>query len=465
MSFFAEAKNRVSSGFQSTKGYVMQKASDIKSFVGDEGYYSSPERGLEVTGRATRSKAKEGFLKRVGRTSEEEAQRVKRGSIAVAEATLTVVGGVATVGAIRSVGIGVASKQIAKTALAGEIARRAPLEYQKRTSSFGGDSKLIEQATYKGFESEAKEVSQRGSLSKIGYEITSFWGSDEAFKSGAEEFLKAKGLTGNQLDVALKETQRRNIASGTGEVLGHLTISASTEIQTRRVLGKATIGMRGTGELAKASVAPLFVGGLSEGASSVSIQQMTRTGKFDPKDVAVGALAGGASATAIGVPISAFTYSRPKVSKVIEKFSYIIDPYEKAGDVLADVTTRGRRGFSRVITTNPTVLSPEGVSKRKTKSVVGTPVPDAVPPTPTSSSVPTTTNVPVSVATNVPVNVSQTVPVSVTTPTSVPTSTPIIGRGVSPFSLPSFSKEKKSAPFGFFKSRKTKTLREIVFGI
>ena len=271
-----------------------------------------------------------------------------------------------------------------KTLVAGEVALKGtesigfittPKE-QKAISN-----KLLEEGVTAGFRAEETKVASRGFLKQAAFELTPFFGNVEAFKFGAREFFKSKGLTGLQLETAIEGAVRKRKFSGIGEGTGFLVSSAAIELggkgifktvfkglaKKKVVVPKAKAGGKLFLEGFK-TIAPL---GFIEGGTQEFIQQQARRKPFDIKQIGLEGVIGAGSAGLIGGGIIGLQIPRPGISKGVEIGSFIVDPFEKPGDIIAGAVTKVQSKITKKPIIQPKIF--EGVSKAA-KGLPPTPV-------------------------------------------------------------------------------------------
>jgi len=358
---------------------------------------------------------------------------------------------------LKDVGVGAAGTQL--TAEAFEFGSR-----KRQLNPLVGSPEVMG-AVSSGLMAESEAVAKRGLPSQIIFEASRFKGDEAAFTRVAREELQRQGYSGEGLEKALKAAvSERDISAGR-ERTSLLTISAFSESIGRKGVSKAfdTAYKKGV-KIPKSKsfmksfgiIAPeIGQAGFIEGSVQTAQQQISRQQERDTQEILAMGGFGAAVAAPFGGSIGGLTISGRKSGKMLEWVANIIDPFEKPGDITADVIEGGvkRAGFGvptpvffSVNTDSfnaqsfggtpkapsaPTSILPfvPSSTPTPTKSPVSpgaifSPTPTPVPPvTPVNTVIPPVTPVPVSLQTPI----QTTVPILTNTP--VTTSVPV----VSPF--------------------------------
>jgi hypothetical protein len=320
----------------------------------------------------------------------------------------------------------------------------------------------------KGYQAESSQVSSEAWYKGLAYEgVSSLISSKEgkkAFETAVRDEFKARGYTGRRLETAVSAAKRQKVAGGVGESLALLEISRSSEKIGRREVTKAfsKAGQKGVSFPSKQAFGKVFgitapniaQAGFVEGFSQEISQQQARGRKKDIKQAGLMGGFGAVSAGLIGGTIAGSRVTKPTTSKVIEGITYITDPYEKPGDLLADLgeSIAKRRGKTiqqpaifkpfdpkdvvRVTAVTPTSTQTKGKRKGgKPTSVIfpgvtPTPTPVTIPnfvptptPTPSPSPTPTPTKKTVPIFPNIPIPPISPTPTPINQPTK--TETPV----------------------------------------
>lgn len=234
------------------------------------------------------------------------------------------------------------------------------------------------------------------------------FGNKRLFKEGARDYYAGQGLTGSDLNNAVKAAERQKIFGETGAGLGMAAINTATEL-----VGRASV-------TAKSSATAVFHGiGKLGAAEAVSGVMVTKSGRYESpgtKEVAVAAAAGYGTAGLMGVAIAK---TGPKTSGGLRTVASIMDPYESVGDVSAKGLSKiaGTSGSRIPVTTLTGVMVDTGTN-------TGTQT-TARPSVQTTARASTNINVPSQTRSNVPIQTHVQVPVAVSTRTSVPVNVPV----------------------------------------
>lgn len=353
----------------------------------------------------------------------------------------------------------------------------------------------FDQAIRSGFAAESK--AQDKWYKQLAFQINPALSTKKSvFKDTVTSELQSQGLSGRELqsgvDAALRQ---RKFISG-GEAGGLLEISRSSERIGRREVANVfeAAGKKGVSiekkklgwDLFKKTFRPISQAGAVEGFSAEVTQQSSREEPLNIKKALGMSAAGAATAGIIGGGIAGLKPNRPGASKVLEIGTWFMDPFEKPGDVAADVTEFGLRKMGRKVPTpsiftssKPDSVVSFGVSGKPTSSGKASstlptlstegkssgPIPTSRPipfdsiwtrnpiPTPTTPTTPTKTKKPVNppfpvftptvppiaTPTAVPIPIEEETPVMTPTnifsPVTIPTSTPMF-RMPPPIPLP-----------------------------
>lgn len=258
---------------------------------------------------------------------------------------------------------------------------------------------------------------------------------ENVFQKELKKELSSMGFKGADLEKAVKATSRQRTSADIGEAASLLGISGIAEGVGRSLVrstarrGIQTTKKQLTGTLFRKFAPPIAAAGFIEGASQETAQQQARLREKDLKQQLVMGGLGAGSAGLLGGGIAALRPTKTGISKGIEFGANILDPFEKPGDILADVV-----GFSsRKITKRPKVstfvqipgkreeIVKIGLTGRpKTPIGVITPVPPTKTPTQTLEAIvsrpkPTPTPTPVQIITGTPTGKGKGVPTTQTT--------------------------------------------------
>ena len=285
----------------------------------------------------------------------------------------------------------------------------------------------------------------------------------DAFKKEIRSSLTKQGLTGEQLDKAVSAVERQRKFVIAGEAAALLGISGSVELTGSKGIIAAfkRLGLKKVIVPEKKIGRKLFVtgfkeiapAGIIEGVTQEAIQQRARRRPFDIKAIGTVGAIGGATAGVLGGGIVGLKIPKPKVSKVLEFGSFIVDPFEKPGDILAAATrkagakitgkqvevpkifpgvtkaTRGAAVISFAPITIPKVKAPVIAPSITPKKPVITPVKRIksleqilTPPIIKAPTIPTFPFVPTPIG--LPTITGAPTPTPIPTPTGVPTPTP-----------------------------------------
>lgn len=188
--------------------------------------------------------------------------------------------------------------------------------------------------------------------------LSIFVGNKQEFEQLARKRFAQEGLSGPELDAAVAESLRTRKNVGVAEAGALLNIARASEAFGRRgVLASfesassqaAPVTRKVAGRaVAKKVFVPIAFAGVAEGGATVAVQEQQRLGKVKPADVALGAAVGGVSAGVLGSLIAGTRINKPGTSKAVEIGTYLLDPFEKPGDILQDITEAGVSSFTGV---------------------------------------------------------------------------------------------------------------------
>lgn len=403
-------------------------------------------------------------------------------------------------------------------------------ERTPRLTATEAEKAAMARPDFKAVVGSAHEKAQQEAYNKAWYkgaasEVSLFFEDKKAFESAAREEFKNRGLEGQELNAAVNAALRQRKHIAVAEAGANLGVSAFSE-RTGRFLVTESLeaaGKKGLVIPVKSSFGPLFkkifpgiaAAGAQEGAISTITQREARGQPFSTKETLIGAGFGSITAGVIGGTIGALVPTRPGTSKAIELGTYIMDPFEKPGDILADVSEGFEKNILRRSIKVPTITKVMSSSdlmsigtttqtkqtkgKRKAPKVkgptfspvlipgvvptpidfgkpiipIGTPAPT---PTPTDTGIPTQVDIPLPTDTGVPtpvntpinqfvnnrtdIGVNVNVPTPVTVPIPIPTGTPLyrIPPPI-PLQLPAFDTGGTGS-----KKKNKKYLNELFYG-
>lgn len=267
--------------------------------------------------------------------------------------------GILTEGVIASLLLGKAGVEVAK-----KVGKETASEEQRRiieSPDFSG-------AVSAGFRAEQQALSKQSSfgipgtskgvsLKSIGFQISPFLsGNKKAYREGAEQYYKDLGYSSAEAQKRAEVVLRERKVRASGELASFLTISGTAERTGQKLLTKefSVLGKKGV-EVAEKEAGGLFFkkafkaiapAGFVEGFSQEIAQQQARQQQKDIKAAAVMGGYGFLSAGVLGGTIAGLRIPKPKTSKIIELGTYISDPFEKPGDILADIYGIGKRSIT-----------------------------------------------------------------------------------------------------------------------
>jgi len=253
-----------------------------------------------------------------------------------------------------------------------ESAPKAQKKYIEEKSTFSG-------AMQAGFNTEINKISQSAnvpipvinkkfSLRGFAYNIPliSYLAGDKtAFQEGVRNYYKKRGLGGMELQNAVNAATRQRNATFNSEAVASLAINTYSELWGRgKIAGKpATYG---------SIFKDIGQAGIIEGAASELAAQKAKYRKTDVREIIGGGAIGGLTAGSLGAFIGMGPKSKSpfvrRSAKVTQIGTYILDPYEKPGDLTADLIQKLRRTRVKTIK-GPTLTN--NVKGGKTISMVG----------------------------------------------------------------------------------------------
>lgn len=256
---------------------------------------------------------------------------------------------------LRGYGIIEGSKQISKLT--------APKEQRDLMNQEG-----FRKSVKLGFEAEKEQVSQEPFYRTLAYEgissLISSKKSKQSYDEAVRSELKRQGLSSEEIETGVKAARRFKTGAGLGEIGALLDISRSSEKIGRGLVAEAFEKSSQKGEqfVQKKAFSTLFkktapvigVAGFVEGFSQELTQQQSREQDFNIKTSALMGGIGFGTAGLLGGVIAGTSLNKPVVSKTLEYGSYLIDPYEKPGDLLADLGENIARRAGRQVKT-PTI--------------------------------------------------------------------------------------------------------------
>lgn len=180
-------------------------------------------------------------------------------------------------------------------------------------------------------------------------------------KEEFEQLGRERGLTSQEIDTALKIRKQRGIT----EIAQNLNIARFSEGVGRREVSKAfqkaaEKGVKVPQRQAFSTVFKMSAPGIAragaiEGFTQEIAQQRERQKDLDLKAAAIMGGIGAGSAGLLGGFIAGTAVTKPGVSKVTETVASIVDPFEKPGDILEDITQATAKRLGRRTMPTPTV--------------------------------------------------------------------------------------------------------------
>ncbi len=274
--------------------------------------------------------------------------------------------------------------------------------------------------------------------------------SKEQFQLGVMRYWKDKGMEGKDLEMAVRSTMVQRAAGLWGETAGVLAANVLSEIYGQKMLTEA---IRATGK-GSFGIAFREVGkaGIVEGVSSELATEIGRYEQIRPKQVAVAGVAGGVSAGIIGGVIAKLRIPKvgdkilppgkriKRLARAIEISTYIADPWEKPGDIIAGKLGKGLAKKIPVIAPTPVSITKEAVVPTKVPTMIKTPIgipsdvmvkvgaptvaPTSIKTALSRITVPVMTPIPTGIPTTVPTGVPIGIPTGISAPTQIPTQIP-----------------------------------------
>jgi len=383
--------------------------------------------------------------------------------------------------------------------LAGHIAREATkathptyqeakkIPYFEEARKYGEQMSEAEIYGYTDPETNKQVFKPRGLHEQAFYSFVP--GSDIA-RTGAVgkyagEYLKSKGATARDIEIAKKAIEVERNIGGIWDIAGAIAPSAAAEMigskatatllsrqlskqsakQVSKAIAKESLKLQAAKaagrkalqgfskkqltemaarriaarQLTKATIPALTGAGAYEGAVQSAGMQLSRTGEIDPVEVGKMAAFGAASAGLFGTAIARTSITRPRVGKAGLTAARIADPYEYPGDVLGGAAlkaTKAKQVYVKIPGQKvkvPTAVLSVGVpatteqysasQRTKTKRVSQkVRIPGTSQTTTVSVSIPVP--VPTQTPTGAPTPTTVPVPAPTETPTQTPTETP-----------------------------------------
>ena len=278
--------------------------------------------------------------------------------------------------------IGIAGAEAVAVPVAGKKIGEVTAPSEQREAFRAG---IVKPAITAGVQKQ-REIAKGQSLVKsIANEFSIAFGSKPAFEAGVRESLTEQGITGKQKEAAVEAALRQRKFIAGSEAFSLLNIARLSERIGRKAVGEAfelaakkgiQIPKKKVGrELIKQTFIPIAKAGAIEGAASQLTQDIAREQDINLKNVGLGAGLGFVSAGLIGsVGIAGTRIPTPKVSKIIEVGSFIVDPFEKPGDILADIQGAAIRRVTGKAPRTPIItetIKPEdifGIGIKKSKA-------------------------------------------------------------------------------------------------
>ncbi len=241
-------------------------------------------------------------------------------------------------------------------------------------------SKDFDIAIRAGFKAESLKLSETGtpipgtgkkvSLKGIANQLSLLFSSpagNKAFRETVRERLTSSGqFTKAEVETGVREAVRQKGFRGVGEIGGQLNLARLSERVGRKEVAikfgrLAKEGLKfpkkGAGVLVfKKTFSPIARAGVIEGSVQEVVREQARQEKFDPKATAIGAGLGGLTAGTLGGGIAGLRINAPGKSKALEFITNVADPFEKPGDILADITEFGIRKTTGRVTPRPGIV-------------------------------------------------------------------------------------------------------------
>lgn len=309
-------------------------------------------------------------------------------------------------------------------------------------------SRTVQQAIGQAYFKESEAIKEQGFFRNLGYQLSPIFSNKKSvFEKELDKQLYNQGLLPEEISKA-KALARRQRKFTTGGEAAALLYESFTSERTGRalssmVLKDAVIPANKAGRtLFKKTFIPIASAGFIEGFTQETSQQAARNQRQNFKEAAKMGLYGFGSAGIIGGGIVGLSVNKKTTSKLLNFAANISDLFEKPGDILADVVSKGERklgfkGLPEPVVTitgfTKTPVNPFTTSKTKGKSGVFTTV--KTPSTTQTTSmtqtlknavgIPTTTKTPTTVKTPVNINLREitgiNTPIVTNTNTEIPT--------------------------------------------
>lgn len=172
----------------------------------------------------------------------------------------------------------------------------------------------------------------------------------------SEEFIEKQGVGA---------VERQRIVGDVGTGVAVLGTNVASEVIGRKFVASSQLFKSKT--IVPTKVAPRFAfktsavqigrAGTVEGASIALAEQAGKGRKINIQQAGEFAAFGGVSAGIIGGSIVATSINKPRFSKALLRGAYVSDPFEKPGDVLADIAIKGSSKLRKIPTRVPTITS------------------------------------------------------------------------------------------------------------
>lgn len=237
---------------------------------------------------------------------------------------------------------------------------------------------IVKQAIGTAFAAEQAAAQKGGFINTVAFEINPALSQNKDVFGATlrkELITQGFGLEGSEKAARAVSRQRKFISAGeAGALIG---VSAGVEKIGRGLVVEGLENLarkRGTGavtgivkgrvgtELFKVAAPRIAAAGAVEGFGQELAQQQSRNQPFNIKDAGMMAGLGAATAGIIGGGIAATSVTRPTTSKTISFLANIADPFEKPGDIVANVNEAAARKFFGKQTKVPVVSTPISAS-------------------------------------------------------------------------------------------------------
>lgn len=211
------------------------------------------------------------------------------------------------------------------------------------------------------------------------YEVSTIFSTDkgQAYQQEMTRQLKAQGLTGPTLQAGVTAGMKQRKGRAATEAVELLNVARLSEELGQGLVNK---GLKGTTQAGWTKLSGwqrfgrtagnIGIAGVSEGAASVALQDISREQKVTTQKVGLGMAFGGITASGIGGAIVGTQKKLPTVSKVIEYGAYFTDPFEKPGDILAGAKNKLFKSFSKPVTFVPSTTNTPTLTKTMQKTSV-----------------------------------------------------------------------------------------------